>query len=63
MKYFSISFLWGLFKWFFSGIECGFDQFPTFGLQAWKHTYDFQQICINCFGMKSCTPHVTNLIV
>jgi hypothetical protein len=41
MKYFSISFLWGFFKWFFSGKEdCGFEQFPTFGLQAWKQTYD-----------------------
>ncbi|KAK7356808.1 hypothetical protein VNO80_16086 [Phaseolus coccineus] len=41
-KYFSISFLWGLFKWFFSGIEdCGFEQFPTFGLQAWKQTFYF----------------------
>ncbi|KAL1294458.1 hypothetical protein HN51_055238 [Arachis hypogaea] len=42
MKYFSISFLWGLFKWFFSGIkDCGFEQFPTFGLQAWKQTFYF----------------------
>ncbi|KAK7391844.1 hypothetical protein VNO78_20267 [Psophocarpus tetragonolobus] len=41
-KYFCISFLWGLFKWFFSGIEdCGFEQFPTFGLQAWKQTFYF----------------------
>ncbi|KAG5075764.1 hypothetical protein AAZX31_20G203600 [Glycine max] len=41
-KYFCTSFLWGLFKWFFSGIEdCGFEQFPTFGLQAWKQTFYF----------------------
>ncbi|KAH0972806.1 hypothetical protein GBA52_024962 [Prunus armeniaca] len=39
MKYFSFSFLWGFFKWFYSSIEeCGFTQFPTLGLQAWKHT-------------------------
>jgi len=39
MKYFSFSFLWGFFQWFFSGIEdCGFAQFPTFGLKAWKQT-------------------------
>lgn len=42
MKYFSVSFLWGFFKWFFSGKEeCGFAQFPTFGLQAWKQTFYF----------------------
>ncbi|KAH7513664.1 metal-nicotianamine transporter YSL1 [Ziziphus jujuba] len=42
MKYFSVSFLWGLFKWFYSATEeCGFSQFPTFGLQAWKNTFYF----------------------
>ncbi|GMY30630.1 metal-nicotianamine transporter YSL1 [Fagus crenata] len=46
MKYFSISFLWGFFKWFFSGKDtCGFAQFPTFGLKAWNHTFYFD------FGM------------
>ena len=40
MKYFSISFLWAFFQWFYTGKEgCGFSQFPTFGLKAWKHTY------------------------
>ncbi|KAJ0786334.1 putative oligopeptide transporter, OPT superfamily [Helianthus annuus] len=41
-KYFSASFLWGFFQWFFTGKEgdCGFAQFPTFGLKAWKNTYD-----------------------
>ena len=43
MKYFSFSFLWALFKWFFSGKDkCGFSEFPTFGLKAWKQTYDIQ---------------------
>ncbi|EOY23906.1 YELLOW STRIPE like 1 isoform 3 [Theobroma cacao] len=42
LKYFSASFLWGFFQWFFSGKEgCGFKQFPTFGLQAWKQTFFF----------------------
>ena len=48
-RWMSISFLWGFFKWFFSGRACsickvsgvscgGFAGFPTFGLQAlaWK---------------------------
>ncbi|KAA0042651.1 metal-nicotianamine transporter YSL1-like [Cucumis melo var. makuwa] len=42
MKYFSFSFLWGLFKWFFKGKEkCGFSEFPTFGLKAWNQTFFF----------------------
>ncbi|XP_062074631.1 metal-nicotianamine transporter YSL1 isoform X2 [Humulus lupulus] len=43
MKYFSLSFIWGLFKWFYSANEevCGFEQFPTFGLKAWKNTFYF----------------------
>jgi hypothetical protein len=55
MKYFSVSFLWGLFQWFFSGKErCGggFKQFPTFGLKAWKQTYVL--ICsLLCFFKES----------
>ncbi|KAL7165660.1 hypothetical protein ACSBR2_041356 [Camellia fascicularis] len=38
-KVFSVSFLWGFFQWFYSGKDiCGFVQFPTFGLRAWKNT-------------------------
>ncbi|KAK4843353.1 hypothetical protein QYF36_007147 [Acer negundo] len=45
-KYFSISFLWGFFQWFYAAHEnCGFKNFPTFGLQAWKQTFYFD------FGM------------
>lgn len=50
MKYFSISFLWGFFKWFFSGKEeCGFAHFPTFGLQAYKKTYACICLIFLCF--------------
>lgn len=39
-KYLSISFIWNCFKWFFSGVEdsCGFDNFPSLGLAAFKNT-------------------------
>ncbi|MCL7047824.1 hypothetical protein MKW94_014640, partial [Papaver nudicaule] len=38
-KFFSISFVWGFFQWFYSGGEdCGFGEFPTFGMKAWKQT-------------------------
>ncbi|XP_059644122.1 metal-nicotianamine transporter YSL1-like [Cornus florida] len=42
IKFFCYSFLWGFFKWFYTGKEgCGFSQFPTFGLQALKKTFYF----------------------
>ncbi|XP_075492679.1 metal-nicotianamine transporter YSL3-like isoform X1 [Primulina tabacum] len=42
MKFFSLSFIWSFFQWFFSGGEnCGFVNFPTFGLKSWKQTFYF----------------------
>nr|VDD21689.1 unnamed protein product [Brassica oleracea] len=44
VKYFSFSFIWAFFQWFFTGTngtDCGFIQFPTFGLQAWKNSFYF----------------------
>lgn len=56
-----MSFLWGLFKWFYSGKGCaickrpgavcgGFSAFPTFGLQAlkWKWVSSWRRppLCI-----------------
>ncbi|KAK6926059.1 Oligopeptide transporter, OPT superfamily, partial [Dillenia turbinata] len=39
VKFFSFSFLWAFFQWFYSGgAACGFSQFPTFGLKAWKQS-------------------------
>ncbi|KAJ1270680.1 hypothetical protein BS78_06G070400 [Paspalum vaginatum] len=40
VKYMSISFGWSFFKWFFSGVgdSSGFDNFPTFGIEAFKNT-------------------------
>ena len=39
LKYFGISFFWSFFQWFYTGGDvCGFLQFPTFGLKAWKQT-------------------------
>ncbi|KAF3434198.1 hypothetical protein FNV43_RR25301 [Rhamnella rubrinervis] len=61
MKYFSLSFMWGFFKWFYSAKEeCGFSQFPTFGLQAWKNTFyfDFSTIFV---GTGMICSHLVNL--
>ncbi|CDY35455.1 BnaC03g62050D [Brassica napus] len=61
MKYFSFSFLWGFFQWFFSGIEgCGFAQFPTFGLKAWKQTFFFD-FSMTFVGAGMICSHMVNL--
>ncbi|ONK77832.1 uncharacterized protein A4U43_C02F11190 [Asparagus officinalis] len=60
-KYLSISFCWSCFKWFFSGVgdSCGFDNFPTLGLVAFKNTFyfDFSPTYIGC-GL--ICPHIVN---
>ncbi|XP_059443075.1 metal-nicotianamine transporter YSL1-like [Corylus avellana] len=62
MKYFSASFLWGFFKWFFSGKEeCGgFAQFPSFGLKAWKQTFYFD-FNMTFVGAGMICSHLVNL--
>ncbi|KAK4480527.1 hypothetical protein RD792_013603 [Penstemon davidsonii] len=41
-KFFSFSFIWSCFQWFYSGGEqCGFINFPTFGLKAWRQTMTY----------------------
>ncbi|PON73554.1 Oligopeptide transporter [Parasponia andersonii] len=61
-KYFSFSFVWGLFKWFYSANEeeCGFSQFPTFGLQAWKNTFYFD-FSTTFVGAGMICSHLVNL--
>ncbi|XP_075513326.1 metal-nicotianamine transporter YSL3-like isoform X2 [Primulina tabacum] len=42
MKFLSLSFIWSFFQWFFAGGEqCGFINFPTLGLEAWKETMTY----------------------
>ncbi|KAL7214028.1 hypothetical protein ACSBR1_026449 [Camellia fascicularis] len=61
MKFFSISFLWGLFQWFFSGGEqCGFSNFPTFGLKAWKQSFYFD-FSMTYIGAGMICSHLVNL--
>lgn len=60
-KIFSMSFLWGFFKWFYSGNnKCGFNQFPTFGLQAWKQTFYFD-FSMSYVGTGMICGHIVNL--
>ncbi|KAL8244814.1 hypothetical protein R6Q59_011072 [Mikania micrantha] len=59
-KYFSISFLWAIFQWFYTGKGgCGFAQFPTFGLQAWKKTFYFD-FSLTYVGTGMICPHIVS---
>ncbi|MCL7043417.1 hypothetical protein MKW94_015162, partial [Papaver nudicaule] len=60
-KYFSFSFLWGMFQWFFAGGDtCGFVQFPTFGLKAWKESFFFD-FSMTYVGAGMICSHLVNM--
>lgn len=60
-KFFSISFLWGFFQWFYSGgTQCGFVNFPTFGLRAWRQTFHFD-FSMTYIGAGMICSHLVNL--
>ncbi|KAL2902932.1 Metal-nicotianamine transporter YSL3 [Bienertia sinuspersici] len=62
LKYFSGSLLWGFFQWFFTGKEgdCGFSQFPTFGLQAYKQSFYFD-FSLTYIGTGMICSHLVNV--
>lgn len=61
LQSFSVSFLWGFFQWFYTAKEdCGFSQFPTFGLKAWKQTFYFD-FSLTYVGTGMICPHIVNL--
>ncbi|XP_066348665.1 probable metal-nicotianamine transporter YSL16 isoform X1 [Miscanthus floridulus] len=61
LKYFGISFLWSFFQWFYTaGDNCGFAQFPTFGLQAFKQTFFFD-FSLTYVGAGMICSHLVNL--
>lgn len=61
MKFFSLSFVWAFFQWFYSGgDQCGFSQFPTFGLKAWKNTFYFD-FSMTYIGAGMICSHLVNL--
>ncbi|CAA6663332.1 unnamed protein product [Spirodela intermedia] len=60
-KFFSVSFLWSFFQWFFAGGDtCGFIQFPTFGLKAWRNTFFFD-FSLTYVGAGMLVSHLVNL--
>ncbi|KAK8966258.1 putative metal-nicotianamine transporter YSL9 [Platanthera guangdongensis] len=61
MKYFTLSFIWSFFQWFFSGGEtCGFAQFPTFGLTAYRNTFFFD-FSLTYIGAGMICSHIVNI--
>uniref|UniRef100_A0A0E0H3R5 Uncharacterized protein n=1 Tax=Oryza nivara TaxID=4536 RepID=A0A0E0H3R5_ORYNI len=60
-KYFAMSFFWSFFQWFYSGGDnCGFSQFPTFGLKAWQQTFFFD-FSFTYVGAGMICSHLVNL--
>ncbi|CAN6273680.1 unnamed protein product [Urochloa humidicola] len=61
LRCFTISLLWSFFQWFYTGGEgCGFMQFPTFGLEAWKQTFFFD-FSLTYVGAGMICSHLVNL--
>ncbi|XAR73636.1 hypothetical protein NMG60_11007674 [Bertholletia excelsa] len=60
-KFFSFSFLWGFFQWFFTaGDDCGFVNFPSFGLQAYKNRFYFD-FSATYVGVGMICPYLINV--
>lgn len=60
-KFFSFSFLWGFFQWFFTaGDNCGFVNFPTFGLKAFENRFYFD-FSATYVGVGMICPYLINI--
>ncbi|KAL0920314.1 hypothetical protein M5K25_009439 [Dendrobium thyrsiflorum] len=62
-KFFAGSFLWGFFQWFYTaGDDCGFVNFPTLGLQAYKNRFYFD-FSATYVGVGMICPYLVNVSV
>ncbi|KAK1388850.1 hypothetical protein POM88_017028 [Heracleum sosnowskyi] len=60
-KFFSFSFAWGFFQWFFTaGDGCGFKEFPTFGLEAYRNKFFFD-FSATYVGVGMICPYLINV--
>ncbi|KAK4283302.1 hypothetical protein QN277_000267 [Acacia crassicarpa] len=62
-KFFTLSFLWGLFQWFYTAADgCGFESFPSLGLRAYQYRFyfDFSTIYV---GVGMICPYIINVSV
>ncbi|XP_047070674.1 probable metal-nicotianamine transporter YSL11 [Lolium rigidum] len=60
-KYFSLSFVWAFFQWFYTaGDDCGFNSFPTLGLEAYKNRFYFD-FSATYVGVGMICPYLVNV--
>ncbi|XP_062157961.1 probable metal-nicotianamine transporter YSL7 [Alnus glutinosa] len=60
-KFFTFSFLWGFFQWFYTaGHDCGFFNFPSLGLKAYKCNFDFN-FSATYVGVGMICPRIINI--
>ncbi|KAF5791117.1 putative oligopeptide transporter, OPT superfamily [Helianthus annuus] len=60
-RFFSFSFVWGFFQWFFTGGDnCGFSNFPTLGLEAYKNKFYFD-FSATYVGVGMICPYLINV--
>ncbi|KAI4965889.1 hypothetical protein ZWY2020_047904 [Hordeum vulgare] len=62
-KFLILSFLWGFFQWFYTATdECGFQKFPSLGLQAFNNRFyfDFSSTYV---GVGMICPHIVNVSI
>ncbi|KAL5997601.1 hypothetical protein ACLOJK_008531 [Asimina triloba] len=59
-RFFTFCFLWGFFQWFYTAAdECGFRQFPTFGLEAHKNM-SYLDFSTTYVGVGMICPYIVN---
>ncbi|KAJ6766820.1 OLIGOPEPTIDE TRANSPORTER YGL114W-RELATED [Salix purpurea] len=62
-KFFSLSFLWGIFQWFYTaGDGCGFASFPSLGLKAYENRFYFD-FSATYVGVGMICPYIINASV
>ncbi|KAG6777248.1 hypothetical protein POTOM_017065 [Populus tomentosa] len=62
-KFFSFSFLWGVFQWFYTaGDGCGFASFPSLGLKAYENSFFFD-FSATYVGVGMICPYIINVSV
>ncbi|XP_047068165.1 probable metal-nicotianamine transporter YSL13 [Lolium rigidum] len=62
-QFFGLSFFWGFFQWFYTATDsCGFQKFPSLGLQAFNNRFyfDFSPTYV---GVAMICPHIVNVSV
>lgn len=60
-KFFGISFVWGFFQWFYTaGDACGFSNFPSLGLKAYKNKFFFD-FSATYVGVGMICPYIVNV--